>query len=68
MFVLMIIHVKIHSCQLSLNQKIWMLYLYYFVDGCIYALKRSKKPVAGSVDEYVFVEYGNLMSMPSTLK
>ena len=24
---------------------------YVFLDGCIYALKRSKKPVAGSIDE-----------------
>jgi hypothetical protein len=27
---------------------------FVFSDGCIYALKRSKKPVAGSIDEYVY--------------
>lgn len=25
------------------------------IDGCIYAIKRSKKPLAGSVDEYVII-------------
>ncbi|CAB4045374.1 Wee1-like kinase [Paramuricea clavata] len=28
-----------------------MVIVILFVDGCIYALKRSKKPVAGSIDE-----------------
>ena len=25
--------------------------MFVFVDGCIYALKKSKKPIAGSVNE-----------------